>query len=54
MSEAFFNPEINYEEVLRNAENRANERGQIMLYSETIIPKKQNIKEHPLAKKAEI
>ena len=37
MSDAFFNPEINYEDVVNTAELRAKERGHTMLFSEIKI-----------------
>ena len=42
MSDAFFDPEVKYEDVIKATENKARERGQIMLYSETKITKKHN------------
>ena len=51
MSNAFFDPEIKYEDVIKTTENKVKERGQIMLYSETKITKKQSKK--PPAKETE-
>ena len=42
MSNAFFDPEVKYEDVVKEAESKAKERGQTMLYSETKITSKPN------------
>ena len=42
MSNAFFDPEVRYEDVIEETEKKTRKRGQTMLYSETKITNKPN------------
>ena len=42
MSNAFFDPEVRYEDVIQETENKTKKNGQTMLYSETKITSKPN------------
>ena len=51
MSNAFFNPEILYEDIVKEAEEEAKERGQTVIFSETKIKKQSTIPHHQNPKK---
>ena len=54
MSDAYYNPEIKYEDIIKEIERKIISRGQFMLYSETKIQEEKALKEPETKKKKEI